>query len=77
MTEVPLCSLAAIPLDQVLSIWHDFFHASVSCVNIVVLRILLGIVLILNSVLLLPLIDDFFSQDGIWPTAAWQKYSKC
>lgn len=60
-----------MPLQQVIDAWNLFFHAEVSCATLVIFRIAIGFLLLANGLLLIPLIDDYFSEDGVWPTAAW------
>ena len=63
-------------LQQLLGAWNLFFHAEVSCATLVLFRIATGILLITNVLLLIPLINDYFSSDGLWPTAAWLKLTR-
>lgn len=65
-----------MPLQLLIDTWSTFFFSEVSCATIVVWRILTGCLLLLNSLFLLPLIPDYFSEDGLWPTAAWLNHQK-
>lgn len=65
-----------MPLQQLIDLWNQFFHSDVSCATLVVWRILVGCLLLLNAFFLLPLIPDYFSEDGIWPTSAWLRHQK-
>ena len=58
-------------LPQLLDAWNTFFHAEVSCATLVIFRIAIGFLLMANVLLLLPLVNDYFSADGLWPTAVW------
>lgn len=60
-------------LPQILDGWHAFFHEPVPCSTLAVFRILLGLILVANSLLIVPLIDDYYSADGVWSLAAWQR----
>ena len=53
-------------LPQLFDAWNTFFHAEVSCATLVLFRIAIGFLLITNVLLLLPLINDYFSADGLW-----------
>ena len=61
-------------LQQLLDTWNQFFHAQSSCATLVLFRILSGCLLLLNALLLVPLINDFFSEDGVWPTSVWSRH---
>ena len=63
-------------LPQLFDAWNTFFHAEVSCATLVLFRIAIGFLLITNVLLLLPLINDYFSADGLWPTAVWMRQSR-
>lgn len=65
-----------MPLQQLIDAWNTFFFSEVSCATIVAWRILTGFLLLVNALLLLPLIPDYFSEDGVWPTTAWLNYQK-
>jgi hypothetical protein len=65
-----------MPLQQLIDLWNQFFHSEVSCATVVVWRVLVGGLLLLNAFFLLPLIPDYFSEDGVWPTSAWLKHQK-
>jgi len=64
-----------MPWQHIVDSWNEFFHAEMSCATLGLFRILLGLILVTNSILLLPLIDDYFSADGLWPIQDWQNYS--
>lgn len=61
---------------QVADLWNQFFHAPVTCAPLVLFRLLLGMILIGNAVLLLPLITEFLGVHGVWSLAAWQAQQK-
>lgn len=65
-----------MPLQQIVDAWNLFFHAEVSCATLVIFRIAIGFLLLANVLLLVPLIDDYFSEDGVWPTAAWLRQTR-
>ena len=65
-----------MPLQQIIDAWNYFFHAEVSCATLVIFRIAIGLLLLTNVLLLVPLIDDYFSEDGVWPTAAWLRQNR-
>ncbi len=60
-----------MPLQQFIDAWNLFFHAEVSCATLLIFRIAIEFLLLANGLLLIPLIDDYFSEDGVWPTGAW------
>ena len=63
-------------LPQLFDAWNTFFHAEVSCATLVIFRIAIGFLLMANVLLLLPLINDYFSADGLWPTAVWMRQTR-
>lgn len=65
-----------MPLQQIVDAWNLFFHAEVSCATLMIFRIAIGFLLLANVLLLVPLIDDYFSEDGVWPTAAWLRQTR-
>lgn len=67
---------ASMPLQSLIDAWNSFFHSPVSCATLVLFRILFGTILLGNSFLLLPLVADFYSADGIWNHAVWSRYSR-
>jgi len=65
-----------MPLQQIFDTWNVFFYTDVSCATMVVWRILTGCLLLLNAFFLVPLIPDYFSDDGVWPTTVWLSHQK-
>lgn len=63
-------------LQQIVELWNQFFHAPVTCAPLVLFRLLLGVILIGNAILLLPLLTEFYSVHGVWSYAAWQAQQK-
>ncbi|MEY3175840.1 MAG: hypothetical protein RLZZ436_3754 [Planctomycetota bacterium] len=63
-----------LTLQHLTGAWQTLFHAPVSSAPLVLFRILLGSLLLANALLLIPLIDDYFSADGVWPTRTWKAH---
>lgn len=53
---------------------NTFFHAPESCAPQVLFRLLFGSLMLLNAVLLIPLVTEFYSVDSMWSLAAWQRH---
>lgn len=62
-----------VSLDQITSAWNTFFYDEISCSALVMFRIATGFLLLLNVILLLPLTEEYYSADGLWPTNDWQR----
>lgn len=62
-----------VSLEQLNLVWNTFFFTEISCSALVIFRIATGCLLLVNLLLLLPLTDEYFSSDGLWPTEDWQK----
>jgi len=58
-----------LTMTQFLTFWNHFFHAECSTAPLVCFRLLLGLLLLVNAVLLLPLAGDYYSDRGLWPAA--------
>ena len=65
-----------MPLQQILDAWNAFFHEPISCAPLVLFRLLIGTLLLVNAVLLVPLIDDYYAVDGLWNRDAWLAYQR-
>ena len=63
-------------LQNVIDAWNQFFHASESCAPQVLYRLMFGSLMLLNAVLLLPLVKEFYGVDSMWSLAAWQRAQK-
>ncbi len=63
-------------LHQIADLWNQFFHAQITCAPLVLFRLLLGVILVGNAFLLLPLITEFYGVHGVWSFAAWQAQQK-
>ena len=63
-------------LEQLSHAWQVFFHEPCSTAPLVLFRILVGVVLLMNGLLLAPLIDDYYAADGLWPAAIWRQQSE-
>ena len=61
-----------LTLQQLMDAWNAIFHAEISAAPLVLFRILIGTLLLINALLLIPLTDDYFSADGVWPTRNWK-----
>ncbi|MEY3457624.1 MAG: hypothetical protein RL215_781 [Planctomycetota bacterium] len=61
-----------LSVGQLAEFWERFFHGEVSAAPLVLFRILAGCLLLLNGLLLVPLIDDYYSADGLWPSGCWK-----
>ena len=59
--------------EQIFHAWNLVFHEECSTAPLVLFRILTGCVLLLNGLLLLPLVDDYYSPDGLWPGPVWRR----
>ncbi|MFM7037369.1 MAG: HTTM domain-containing protein [Planctomycetaceae bacterium] len=62
-----------LTVQQLLNAWNAVFHGSESAAPLVLFRILIGALLLVNALLLIPLTDDYYSSDGVWPTRSWKK----
>lgn len=62
-----------VSLSALLTAWSDFFHAPESCAPQVLFRILMGLLLTVNAVLLWPLVSDFYASDSVWNVQAWER----
>lgn len=62
-----------MPISDMTDLWNQFFHTPISSATVAVFRILIGTILVLNAILLVPLINDYFSDSGVWPTGDWAK----
>ena len=60
-------------LQQLCDLWNLFFHAEMSCASLIVFRIVISVVMLTNVLLLIPMVPDYFSEDGVWPTSVWQR----
>lgn len=56
-----------LTITQFTAAWHQFFHTECSTASLVMFRLLLGLLLLVNAGLLLPLINDYYSESGLWP----------
>lgn len=54
-------------ITQLTAAWQQFFHGECSTATLVLFRLVLGILLLVNAGLLLPLMNDYYSECGIWP----------
>lgn len=61
-------------LQTLIDAWNTFFHAPESCAPQVLFRLLFGSLMLLNAVLLIPLVTEFYSVDSMWSLAAWQHH---
>ena len=61
-----------LTLQQLMDAWNAIFHAEISAAPLVLFRILIGTLLLINALLLIPLTEDYFSADGVWPTRNWK-----
>jgi len=62
-----------LTVQQLLNAWNAVFHSSESAAPLVLFRILIGALLLVNALLLIPLTDDYYSSDGVWPTRSWKR----
>ncbi len=62
-----------MPLSDILAAWNQFFHAPVCCASLVLFRILTGLILVTNALLLIPLTEEYFGEAGAWNTKRWRK----
>jgi uncharacterized membrane protein YphA (DoxX/SURF4 family) len=62
-----------LTLQQLMHAWNAVFHTEQSTAPLVLFRILIGGLLLVNALLLIPLTDDYYSTDGVWPTRSWKK----
>jgi uncharacterized membrane protein YphA (DoxX/SURF4 family) len=56
-----------LTITQMTAAWQQFFHGECSTATLVLFRLVLGTLLLVNAGLLLPLINDYYSDSGIWP----------
>ena len=61
-----------LTLQQLVELWNAFFHTQVSAAPLVLFRILISGLLLVNGLLLIPLTDDYYSADGLWPCSRWK-----
>ncbi|MFM7058092.1 MAG: HTTM domain-containing protein [Planctomycetota bacterium] len=61
-----------LTLQQLLNAWNALFHTQLSTAPLVLFRLLISILLLLNALLLIPLTEDYFAADGVWPTRKWK-----
>jgi hypothetical protein len=61
-----------LTLQQLTDAWNAVFHSPISTAPLVLFRLLIGLLLLVNAWLLVPLIDDYFAADGVWPTRTWK-----
>ncbi len=59
-----------ITLAQLAAAWHGFFHDPISPASVSAFRVLLGLALLANGLLLLPDLRLFFGPDGVLPLGA-------
>ena len=59
---------------QLTQAWHAFFHAPESCAPQVLFRFLFGSLLLLNAVLLMPFVKDFFGPNRMWNWNTWNAH---
>jgi hypothetical protein len=58
-----------LSLQQLTDLWNSFFHTEISAAPLVLFRVLISGLLLVNGLLLVPLTDDYFSADGLWPSS--------
>jgi len=62
-----------IEFSRLQEVWSAFFHTPESCAPQVLFRLLFGLVLVVNALLLFPLLTEFYGADGLWNHAAWRR----
>lgn len=61
-----------LTLQQLADVWNVFFHSQISAAPLVLFRILISCLLLVNGLLLVPLTDDYYAADGLWPCNRWK-----
>ena len=62
-----------IPASQITQLWTSFFHAQVPAEPLALFRIFIGVILVLNGLLLLPIFQEFCGPRGVVSDRCWRQ----